>query len=368
MTVRADLAGDGRAVCLVWPDGLRREVGAIWLFDHADDARDPVSGQRGHGALALDGLPRIDAVEIDGPELKARFSPPGLERRIRLDRLRGEGGPSLELWPEPGDVAGPPPLPFQDYLDDDAALRAALSQLARRGLVFLEGAGGDLEAVERVVQRFGFVRETNYGRIFDVRIEPAPGNLAFTGRGLELHTDNPYRDPTPTLQLLHAIVMDDGGGETLFVDGFAHAEALRREVPDAFDILAHEPVRFTYAASSGARWSAQWPILDVDAKGAIRAVRLNHRSLDLALAEAEATERWYGAYLAFYRRLHVPEAALERRLKPGEVVIFDNRRILHGRRALTSGSPRWLKGCYADSDGVAATLARLDRGADQESF
>ena len=362
MTTRVELSADGRTLKLSWPDGFSRDVGARWLFDHADDARDPVSGQRGHGALALDGASRFDAAVIEGPELKARFSPSGLERRIRLQRLRGEGtsSPPVVLWPEPGPMANAPPLPFKGYRDDDEVLRAALQQVAGRGVVFLRGAGLAPDMVERAVRRFGHIRETNYGRIFDVRIEPSPDNLAFTDRGLDLHTDNPYRDPAPTVQLLHAIVIDDGGGETLFVDGFAHAEALRREAPDAFDVLARQPVRFTFTAGSGERWSSAWPILDVDPKGALRAVRLNHRSLDLAEGDPEEIERWYDAYLAFYRRLHAPDAALERRLRPGELVVFDNRRILHGRRALTSGSPRWLRGCYADRDGLAATLARLE--------
>ena len=89
--------------------------------------------------------------------------------------------------------------------------------------------------------------------------------------------------------------------------------------------------------------------------------------MDLAPGEAAATDAWYDAYLAYYRRLHAPQAAYGRRLAPGEVVIFDNRRLLHGRRALTSGSPRWLRGCYADIDGLAATLARLDRAATCET-
>ena len=75
MTTRVELSADGRTLKLSWPDGFSRDVGARWLFDHADDARDPVSGQRGHGALALDGASRLDAAVIEGPELKARFSP-----------------------------------------------------------------------------------------------------------------------------------------------------------------------------------------------------------------------------------------------------------------------------------------------------
>jgi gamma-butyrobetaine dioxygenase len=56
-----------------------------------------------------------------------------------------------------------------------------------------------------VAETFGFVRETNYGRLFDVRVVPDPSNLAFTSREILPHTDNPYRDPVPTLQLLHRL-------------------------------------------------------------------------------------------------------------------------------------------------------------------
>jgi gamma-butyrobetaine dioxygenase len=304
------------------------------------------------------------SAEIDGDALLVRFAPSGAERRIGVGRLRADAPPAhpVSMWLTPAPMADAAPIPFEDYLGDDCAAREALSRVARFGLAFLVGAGRDPDVVERTVARFGFIRETNYGRLFDVRIEPQPGNLAYTDRALDLHADNPYRDPVPTLQLLHAITIDDaGGGETLFVDGFAHAEALRREAPDAFEILARTPVRFTFATGAGERWSHAAPVLGLNPNGAVDTVRLNHRSLDLALGDAVASEAWYDAYLAFYRRLHAPEAAYGRQLAPGEVVIFDNRRLLHGRRGLASASPRWLRGCYADVDGLAATLARLDR-------
>jgi gamma-butyrobetaine dioxygenase len=359
MTARANLLDDGRRVRVTWPDGVVREVAARWLFDHADEARDPVSGQRGHGALALETAEALETASIEGDKLKLRFA--GAERTVSLERVRGNVPPAaISHWPTPDPIAEAPPVPFAAYLTDDGALREALSRVARRGLAVLAGAGPDPGVVEAVVARFGFVRATNYGRVFDVRIEPQPGNLAYTEQALDLHTDNPYRDPVPTVQLLHAITADEVGGETYFVDGFAHAEALRREAPDAFEMLAREAVRFTFAEVSGARWSFAAPVIGLDTGGAVEDLRLNHRSLDLVPGDPDAMDAWYDAYLAFYRRVHAPEAAYERRLAPGDVVIFDNRRILHGRRALTTTSPRWLRGCYADIDGLTATLAKLD--------
>ena len=360
MTVQASIAPDGRAIWLEWPDGVIQELGARWLFDHAEGTRDPVSGQRLEGALELADASQIGEARIEGDLLETRFAPSGVRRRISVASLRS--GPTDErtlLWPTPDPIRQLASVPFDDFLADDDALRETLWRVARFGLALLSRAREEPGEVERAVARFGFVRETNYGRVFDVKIEPSPSNLAFSDRGLELHTDNPYRDPVPTLQLLHAIVADPGGGETSFVDGFAQAEALKVADPVAFALLSQTLARFRYADASGACWTAAAPIIELDAGGSVRTIRLNHRALDLPPGDAGASERWYEAYLAFHRQAHSPGAAFERALRPGEMVIFDNRRILHGRRGLTGDSPRWLQGCYADRDGLEATLARL---------
>ena len=71
-----------------------------------------------------------------------------------------------------------------------------------------------------VIKQFGFVRETNYGPLFEVRTEVHPTNLAFTNLGLGCHLDNPYRDPVPGLQLLHCLESSTEGGESILQDGF----------------------------------------------------------------------------------------------------------------------------------------------------
>jgi gamma-butyrobetaine dioxygenase len=99
------------------------------------------------------------------------------------------------------------------------------------------------EAVLDVVKLFGYVRETNYGRYFDVKTVANPNNLAYTSLPLTVHTDNPYRDPVPTLQLLHCLASDVDGGDSILVDGFRVAEALRRVARSVF--AAHlQPVEF----------------------------------------------------------------------------------------------------------------------------
>ena len=98
-----------------------------------------------------------------------------------------------------------------------------------------------------VAGTLGYVRETNYGRLFDVRVQATPANLAFTGLPIGPHTDNPYRDPVPTLQLLHCLANAADGGESGLLDGFRAAALLRSEDPAAFACLTGTPVTFGYS-------------------------------------------------------------------------------------------------------------------------
>ncbi len=47
--------------------------------------------------------------------------------------------------------------------------------------MLLTGVPTEPATVLGVAATFGFVRETNYGRLFDVRVEATPANLAYTG-------------------------------------------------------------------------------------------------------------------------------------------------------------------------------------------
>src|ERR1700722_7088689 len=101
MSIETTLLADGRRVQVTWPDGVSRDVAARWLFDHADHERNAVSGQRGHGALALEASVKLDSARIEGGAPLARFWPSGRDRRIGLSRLRetdAKAPPPVSLW------------------------------------------------------------------------------------------------------------------------------------------------------------------------------------------------------------------------------------------------------------------------------
>jgi len=215
--------------------------------------------------------------------------------------------------------------------------------------------------VLEVAASFGFVRETNYGRLFDVRVEPRPGNLAYTSRRILPHTDNPYRDPAPTVQLLHCLRAAGAGGETGLVDGFAAARELRATDRETFDLIARTPVPFGYR-NKNTELRASQPLIQLSPHGRVCGVRFNNRSArPLRLPYAELTA-FYAAYRRWAELLARPERQLNLRLAPGDCLIFDNTRVLHGRTAFSATGGRHLQGCYADLDGLASSLAVLARG------
>ena len=218
-----------------------------------------------------------------------------------------------------------------------------------------------------MAKSLGYVRETNYGRLFEVRAEPTPANLAFTRLPIAPHTDNPYPDPVPTIQLLHCLhAAAGGGGDSAFTDGFHAAAVLRRQDPAAFTCLTTTPVTFAYA-DADAVLRATGPMIGLDPRGRIRQIRFNGRSLAPVRLPAARARSFYAAYRAFADRIAEPEAAMTARLSPGDCVIVDNTRVLHGRTGFADGGGtrttgrRHLQGCYADLDGLASAVAVLAR-------
>jgi gamma-butyrobetaine dioxygenase len=247
---------------------------------------------------------------------------------------------------------------YDDVAAGGAALRDWLAAVDELGFAILTAGPTEPETVTRVAELFGFVRETNYGRFFDVKTVVNPTNLAYTGLGLAAHTDNPYRDPTPTLQLLHCLASSAEGGENTLVDAFRVAADLPR---DDVELLAAHPIRFRYADAS-TDLETETPVVSLDARGEVQAVHYNTRSAQPFRLPHDLVGRYYEAYQRFGRMLEAPQYRIQFKLGAGDLFIVDNLRVLHGRTGYAaSGGERHLQGCYADRDGLRSTLAVLSR-------
>ncbi len=244
MLTRAILANEGRTIELAWEDGALSRFHAMWLRDNAldDKTRSAGNGQRLITILDIPAETRIGAASIKGDGLEITFVPEGKTVSFPASWLRshaydrqevrqpGWTGSEVTRWTQATMQNSVPRAAYGEASRDSDVLRQWLAAVRSYGFAVMDGLPTESGALCKVAELFGYIRETNYGRWFEVRAEVNPNNLAYTNLGLQAHTDNPYRDPVPTLQILACIENTVEGGESSVVDGFAVAAALQAEI------------------------------------------------------------------------------------------------------------------------------------------
>jgi gamma-butyrobetaine dioxygenase len=362
------------ALTLEWADGDRVELASVWLRDNLRADRDPGNGQRLIDVADLPVTPRIRHAALQGAAIRVEWEQEEGGASFDLEWLDAQaaaisGGRTLQrprLWLDGGGLDATRDFawaPVAAVRDDMGVQAIWLGHLVSDGLAFLADVPTEPGAILETMPLVGQVAETNYGLLFDVRAVPQPENLAYSDRGLGLHTDNPYREPVPGFQALHVLVAAPDGGESVFADGFALAEHLRQEDPAAFEILARTQVPFAYR-SRNAALNAERPLIQLSCRGEVVAVHYNNRSIQPLPLAAEAAERYYRAYRRFATLLREPRFMLRFMMRAGDLVVFDNQRILHGRTGFASARhPRHLQGCYLTRDSVFSRAALLAEAA-----
>lgn len=352
-----------------WRDGVSSRFHHMWLRDNCPCSRcvhDVTREQTFELVSAPADSAESASVDAEGA-LDVRWSSghrsryhPGWLRIHRYDRPEPDATGELLLWD--GSTPGIPPTFDGDAVrDDDDAVLEWLVALRRYGLTRLRGVPCELDAVGQVAARVGIVRETNFGVLWDVRSEPDPITNANTALSLPPHVDLATREYQPGLQFLHCIENDTDGGEGRYLDGFRLAEVLRAKHPDAFDILTTVPWSWANRSrSSDYRWSA--PMIGVDRHGAVTEIRVGNWLRAPLAVEFDEVEPAYAAYRRLFELSYRDDLAVYLQLVPGDVLAFDNRRVLHGRAAFGGGGGRrFLRGCYVDRDELHSRLRVLDR-------
>ena len=378
--IEATIAAQGSQLVVTGDSTARFH--AVWLRDNAPDesTRSAVNGQRLISLADIDRKTRISEATVqrctrtstDDYKIHLTFQPENKTIEYSAswlfdhaydqpqNRVPGWTPQTLKLW---GNESGRnlPVAEFNDIRNNPSVLKDWLRQIVRYGFARLSGGPVEDQALFKVVDLFGYVRETNYGRLFEVRTEVNPVNLAYTGLGLQAHTDNPYRDPVPTVQVLYCLESSAQGGENMVVDGFTVVEKLQRENPEWFDVLSRYCVRFEYSGSDGVMLRARKPMIELAPDGELIAVRFNNRSA-AAITDVpfEQMELFYAAYRRMAEIIEDESMEVTFRLNPGDCFVVDNTRVLHARKAYSGSGTRWLQGCYADKDALYSKLSSLE--------
>ncbi|CAM9987094.1 unnamed protein product [Scytosiphon promiscuus] len=388
---------DTRQVEVFWDDGHNSHHDYTWLrvncpsFVHK-------SGQR--TVFPGDVDPELTPVEVSASDsvVKVAWSD-GHESEYKTDWLRAHDNSPSALhershgsWPTP--LCAWDAIPKVDsnaYMEDDEALYRTLRKINRSGVALLENVGVRERSVVDLARRVAPVsHQTLYGEVFDVVSQEKPRNLAYTSERLRLHMDLVYYESPPGLQFLHCLEFDEEvkGGATIFMDAFAAAEHFRDSFPEKFEVLSRVPATFEKirAAAPGANgedrntealkachMEYQRPIFQVDANGDILAVNWAPMFEGVLMCATRDMAPYYAAYREFQHLIEEGQYAdkhtIKKRLEPGQCLVFNNRRMLHGRevgsRANSTMTPsgknirRRLQGCYVNIDDATSRLCSL---------
>ena len=370
----------GGAVIKLNLDNTIMRFHAIWLRDNACDSetRDPISGQR---LIALREIPSetlISDAQVEADGLRVTFEPEKKVICYDFDWLiennydkgknlrKGWISADQETWDSGLDLL--PSCDFNLLMEKSTSTLNWMADVRKYG--FGKIAKGPVEegALFKIIDLFGYVRETNYGKHFEVRTEVNPSNLAYTGLALQAHTDNPYRDPVPTIQLLYCLESSAAGGENMLVDGFKAVMRLRDENEGYFDLLSKYSARFEYKNNKDVHLKSRRPIIELSSDGELLAIRFNNRSMS-AVNDVPFNEmsEWYAAYRRLSEIIDEPDMEITFRLNPGESFIVDNTRVLHARKGYSGTGKRWLQGCYADKDGLNSAFHSLKKSLAEET-
>ena len=342
---------------------------AHWLRDADPTAFDPQTGERVLDISGIEGGPVAKAARIEGDALVIDWA--GEEHTTRLPLSLLETVARHGRVPDPADLprrlwgAGHHPR----FVRADAAeversgeARLAFARaLIEDGVAMVTGMEATDEALTRLAETLGPVTPTVDGSCFDVRLEIAPTNLAFTARALEMHTDLPNEEAAPGVQFLHCRANTVEGGASLFVDGAAVAEALREEDRAAFDLLASHDVPF-FRRFEGRDHRSHQRVIELDRWGAVSGVTISQHLQDALDLPQRLLDDWYPAFCRLIRMMKDDRFVNRFRLEAGTCAVFDNHRVVHGREAFSAESgQRHLRGCYVDRGALRSTYRVLSR-------
>jgi gamma-butyrobetaine dioxygenase len=337
---------------------------ALWLRARSPDPtqRDAITGQRLMNPHLLPDDLSLTQAKWVGDMLHLAFSDGFAGLYDPQELIEGsvltEGCPAAKPW-----RTDPAPNPLYQWPDlaRDEVLFAALSDFIELGFVLIHNTPTLADSIRTIAHRFGFIRNTNFGEFFEVYSKPDSTDLAYRPVALGPHTDNPYRTPVPGIQLLQCLQNETSGGLSTLVDSLAVAEQVRREDPDGFALLSRIPVRYEYRDAT-TQLVAVKPMIELDGAGEMTGVHYSPRLDDIPLMSDEDTRRYHHARKRLGTLFEDPHFELKFRLNPGEMMMFDNNRVLHGR---TSFDPleghRQLQGCYIDRDGPRSLYRVLKR-------
>ena len=347
---------------------VKKEIHPFWLRERVDGEEflDKGTQQRLFDPTSLDSEILINKANINDKFLEIDFND-GINSKLDIDKL------ALEFLNEDIIIKSIPKIKwdsslkniknfeYQENFFESKEMYDLLVSFYKYGFVIIKNIPTDDNFIVKFANSIGSVRRTNFGEYFDVKSKPDPNDLAYTSLGLTPHTDNPYRNPVPCIQLLHCIESKVSGGLSTLVDGFTVTEDLKIENPDFYKILSEVKVRFKFIDKEVVLedWSE---LIKLNDDKTFKQVRFSPRLDYVPILERKKLDLYYKARKKLSEMYNSDKYRIEFKLSPKDLMMMDNYRLLHGRTSYeTKEGNRFLQGCYIDYDSTEGKLRHLKR-------
>ena len=347
--------------------GAKKEIHPFWLRErvNSENFLDQKTQQRLFDPTMLKNSSEISKVNISDKFLEVSFKD-GAYAQLVIENILKEFEKDNELYfinkiSWKSDFQNNNIYKFNKNFFEEKIMYESLLDFYKYGFVIFENVPTQDNFIVNFANSIGSIRRTNFGEFFNVKSKPNPNDLAYTSLPLAPHTDNPYRKPVPCIQLLHCIENEVGGGLSTLVDGLAVTEELKKEHPSFFQILTEIKVRFQFVDDNVVLedWAE---MIQLDENKRLKQVRFSPRLDFVPLMDKEKLELYYAARNKISEMYNSEKFRIEFKLKPGDLLMMDNYRLLHGRTEYNANEGnRFLQGCYIDYDSTEGKLKHLKR-------
>ena len=348
----------------------------FWLRDNCPTSWDPETRDRSFDIFAEPDTLHPLSAQIEGDALVVTWAHDGHVSRYSLTWLT--------RWAKGDGRIAPAALPRNYWLGDHhdrlqrftmQALRSDpraitnwIEALLIDGIAVVDELSNSDQALSELASLAGKVRAAYCGQYFDVAAKANPTASSSTAGPLEMHTDIPAEELAPGVQFLHCRSNSVEGGDTLFVDGGTVANDLRSSSPRDFELLSRLTVPFR-VHHDGYDMRARQRVIELDENGAVAGVTMSQHMADVFDLPQKTLDEYYPAFHRFGNMLKERKYAMRLRFKPGECLVFDNHRIVHGRDADAAQSgQRHLRGCYVDRGELRSTYRALKAGGERNRW
>ena len=250
---------------------------------------------------------------------------------------------------------------------DDAAFDALYSAWLHYPILRLRRQRLDDAQLQAFSKRFGLLEYAPMGRISNAERDKLPNpfvttisNIVENGRPIgglgnaeaTWHTDMSYIEDPPTASILYAVETPEEGGDTHFCNMIAALAALPSSLRERVRSvrLKHDAAHDSVGALRRGHRHAKNP---VEAPGAVHPMVRRHpengrealflgrrqdayvEGLQLAESEAFLDEVW--------RYVALPDATWTQQWQVGDLLVWDNRSVMHRRAAFDAGARRLMR-------------------------